>query len=90
MSVKQIQERICASKNEVLEAKLHKITQRENIDNYSLNMISDNYEFRLIYAISGMVLAVVKFQESKILTGVKLAMRKFRCSEENEMKMVQI
>jgi hypothetical protein len=63
MSVKKIQERICVSKNDVLEAKLHKITQRENIDNYSLNMISDNYEFRLIYAISGMVLAVVKFQE---------------------------
>ena len=66
MSVKQIQERICASKNEVLEAKLQEIAECENIDNYSLNMISDSYEFGLIYAVSRLVLGVVKIQESEI------------------------
>jgi hypothetical protein len=63
MSVKKIEERICAPKNEVLEQKLQEIAKRENIDNYSLNMVSDNYGFDLIYAISGMVLGVVKIQE---------------------------
>ena len=63
MSVKKIEERICVAKNEVLEEKLHSIAKSENIDNYSLNMISDNYGFNLIYAISGMVLGVVKIQE---------------------------
>ena len=63
MSVKKIEERICVPKNEVLEQKLCEITRREKIDNYSLNMISDNYGFSLIYAISDMVLGVVKLQE---------------------------
>jgi len=63
MSVKKIEERICAPKNEVLEQKLQEITKSENIDNYALNMISDNYGFSLIYAISSVVLSVVKFQE---------------------------
>lgn len=63
MSVKKIEERICAPKNEVLEQKLQEITKSENIDNYSLSMVSDNYGFGLIYAISGMMLGVVKIQE---------------------------
>jgi len=63
MSVKKIEERICAPKNEVLEQKLQEITKSENIDNCSLNMVSDSYGFGLIYAISGVVLGVVKMQE---------------------------
>ena len=63
MSVKKIEERICAPKNEVLEQKLQEITKSENIDNFSLNMVSDSYGFGLIYAISGVVLGVVKMQE---------------------------
>ena len=63
MSVKKIEERISTSKNEILEQKLAEISEIENIDNFSLNMISDSYSFQVIYAISGMVLAVVKLQE---------------------------
>lgn len=63
MSIKKIEERISTAKNEVLEKKLHEIAERENIDNYSLNMVSDNYGFSFIYAVSGIVLGVVKLQE---------------------------
>ena len=96
MSVKKIEERICAPKNEVLEQKLQEITKSENIDNFSLNMVSDSYGFGLIYAISGVVLGVVKMQESEILTGVKLAMRKYWRSEgffiknRNEVEILEL
>lgn len=63
MSIKKNEERILTNKNEVLENKLQEITKREKIDNYSLNMVSDNYCFGMIYALSGVVLGVVKLQE---------------------------
>lgn len=63
MSVKKIEERISTLKNEVLEKKLHEISQREKIDNYALSMMSDGYGFGVIYAISGLVLGFVKLQE---------------------------
>ena len=84
MSVKQIQERICVAKNEVLEAKLQEITKRENLDNYSLNMIGDSYEFGLIYAISGMVLGVVKVRER----WCKLTKEKCHCECSEAILMV--
>ncbi len=63
MSVKKIEERISTAKNEVLEQKLHKLTKSENIDNYALCMVNDRYGFGLIYAISTLVLGVVKIKE---------------------------
>lgn len=63
MSVKKIQERISTAKNEVLEKKLQDVSNRENIDNYALHMVSDSYGFGVISAISGIVLGFVKLQE---------------------------
>lgn len=63
MSIKRIEERVSTKKNEVLEKKLHELSQAENIDNYKLNMVCDSYGFGMIYAISGLVLGFVKLQE---------------------------
>ncbi len=77
MSVKKIEERISTLKNEVLEQKLHEISKCEKIDNYALSMVSDNYGFGVIYAISGLVLGFVKIQERW-------------CSEKKETVMVNL
>lgn len=55
MSVKKIEDRIKASNNKALWAKLNYITQNERIDNCSLVMATDSYEFKAIYALGKMV-----------------------------------
>jgi len=63
MSVQTIKERICPAKNEVLIKKLQQATTLEKIDNYNLCMLSDNYCFNWVYALSKLVLGVVKIKE---------------------------
>lgn len=73
MSVKKIEERINTSKNQTLLTKLNKITHDEQIDNYRLNMVSDSYGFRFIYALKHIMGGVVKIEQK--LSQLKLPTR---------------
>ena len=62
MSTQIIHKQKVSNQNEILLRKLNRISVEKNIDNFSLTMLSDNYEFGAIYAIKNIVSLFVKIE----------------------------